>query len=276
MSAGLNTFRIPFVMERMAPSGLAASLAPSYLANLTAVVDHVTASGRNDTFAVVDAHNYGRYKNAVITDTAAFKTFWSNLAAPFANNSRVIFDCNNEFHDMGASSATLVPALNQACIDGVRAAGATSQYVFVEGTSYTGAWTWVSSGNGASMGNLTDPSDKIVYEMHQYLDTDGSGTHTECVNATIGAERIRAATAWLKENKKVGILGEFAGGSNDVCKQAVRGMLASMQEDSDVWLGWLWWAAGPFWGDYIYSLEPGEGIAFTNYLTLLQEFVSLP
>lgn len=38
---------------------------------------------------------------------------------------------------------TLVAQLNQAAINGIRAAGATSQYIFVEGNSYTGAWTWV-------------------------------------------------------------------------------------------------------------------------------------
>ena len=42
-------------------------------------------------------------------------------------------------------SETVVLDLMQACINGVRAAGATSQYVFVEGTSYSGAWTWFVS-----------------------------------------------------------------------------------------------------------------------------------
>ncbi len=51
----------------------------------------------------------------------------------------MVFDCNNEPHDMGSVS---LPDLMQACIDGIRAAGATSQYIFVEGTSYSGAWTW--------------------------------------------------------------------------------------------------------------------------------------
>ena len=49
----------------------------------------------------------------------------------YATNSKVVFDCNNEPHDMGSAS---VPNLMQACINGVRAAGATSQYIFVEGT----------------------------------------------------------------------------------------------------------------------------------------------
>jgi endoglucanase len=27
---------------------------------------------------------------------------------------------------------------------------------------------------------LTDPNDNIIYEMHQYLDSDGSGTSSTC------------------------------------------------------------------------------------------------
>jgi endoglucanase len=34
-----------------------------------------------------------------------------------------------------------------------------------------------------------------------------------------------------------------------------------MQQAGGVWMGALWWAAGPWWGDYIYSAEPPNGIA---------------
>lgn len=53
----------------------------------------------------------------------------------------MIFDTNNEFHD---EDNTLVASLNQAAITAIRSAGATSQYIFAEGNSWTGAWTWVS------------------------------------------------------------------------------------------------------------------------------------
>jgi len=62
------------------------------------------------------------------------------VAKLFANNDKVVFDTNNEYHDMDQN---LVVRLNQAAIDGIRAAGATSQYIFVEGNSWSGAWTWV-------------------------------------------------------------------------------------------------------------------------------------
>ena len=104
--------------------------------------------------------------------------------------------------------------------------------------------------------------------MHQYLDSDGSGTSPTCVSSTIGAERLQAATQWLQQNNLKGFLGEIGAGSNGGCNpayagrvvcsclicftaaaciSAIQGALCEMQQ-SGVWLGALWWAAGPWWG----------------------------
>ncbi|ROV91168.1 hypothetical protein VSDG_07817 [Cytospora chrysosperma] len=268
MDMGMNMFRIPFLMERIAQGTMTATLQADYLANLTTVVKYVTDAGK---YAVLDPHNYARYDGSIISSTADFKTFWTNLATEFADNSNVVFDCNNEPHDM--STATQTAELMQACVDGVRAAGATTQYIFVEGTSYTGAWTWTTSGNSENMGNITDTVDNLLaYEMHQYLDSDGSGTSETCVSTTIGAERIADATTWLRDNNKVGIIGEFAGGANADCETAIEGMLAYMKDNSDVWLGALWWGAGPWWGDYMYSMEPSAGAGYTAYKSILAKY----
>jgi endoglucanase len=143
--------------------------------------------------------------------------------------------------------------LNQAAIDAIRATGARSQYIFVEGNQWTGAWSWVDVND--SMKQLTDPENKLVFEMHQYLDSDSSGTNQNCVSTTIGEERVRSATQWLRSNGKKGIIGEFAGANNQVCQQAVRGLLTYLAANSDVWMGALWWAAGPWWATYMYSIE---------------------
>lgn len=50
--------------------------------------------------------------------------------------------------------------------------------------------------------------------MHQYLDSDGSGTSPTCVSNTIGAERLQDATTWLQQNNLKGFLGEIGAGSN--------------------------------------------------------------
>jgi endoglucanase len=264
---GFNTFRITFLMERLAPpsTGLSGAFNTTYLSGLQTAVSYVTNQGG---YAVIDPHNFGRYDNSIIYDTTGFQTFWKNLAAEFASNDHVIFDTNNEYHDMDNS---LVFSLNQAAINGIRSAGATRQLILVEGNSYTGAWTWVSSGNGDTLIDLVDPNDNFAYEMHQYLDSDGSGTSETCVSSTIGAERLAAATTWLQQNGKKGFLGEMGAGSNSVCQSAVEGALCAMQE-SGVWIGMLWWAAGQWWGDYYQSIEPTSGPAVAMYVPLLESF----
>ncbi|KAI1807730.1 glycoside hydrolase family 5 protein [Daldinia bambusicola] len=264
---GFNTFRIPIMMERIIPEKLTGSVNETYAAGLDDIVKYITGQG---AYAIVDPHNFGRYYNNIITDVAGFGAWWTTVAKRYASNEKVIFDTNNEFHD---EDNALVGQLNQAAIDAIRGAGATSQYIFVEGNSWTGAWHWVSSGTSEAMGKLTDPQDKIIYEMHQYLDSDGSGTSEACVSATIGKERLADATAWLKANNKKGLIGETAGGSNAQCIQAVQGMLAHMKENSDVWTGWLWWGAGPWWANYMYSIEPPSGTAFTKVLPSLTEYI---
>ncbi|EHL00928.1 putative endo-beta-1,4-glucanase B [Glarea lozoyensis 74030] len=254
---GMNAFRVPIMMERLIPTKMTGSMNATYRDPMVQYLNYITSKG---AYAILDPHNFGRYYNNIITDYSGFQAWWKTVATLFVNNDKIIFDCNNEPHDMGSAS---VKQLMQACIDGVRSSGATSQYIFVEGTSYSGAWTWVSSGNGADLLSLTDPSDKIVYEMHQYLDTDGSGTSANCVSSTIGSERLKAATAWLKTNKKKGILGEFAGGANTQCQNAVKDLLSYMGSNTDVWMGALWWGGGPWWGTYIYSMEPPSGSGYT-------------
>ncbi|KAJ4297403.1 Endoglucanase 3 [Collariella sp. IMI 366227] len=243
---GYNSFRVAFSAERLAPNQLTAPLDPAYLKNLTETVNFITNAG---AWAIIEPHNFGRYYGNIITDKAAFGTFWTNVAKQYASNPRVVFDTNNEYHDMDQN---LVFDLNQAAINAIRGAGATSQYIFVEGNSWSGAWTWNVTNN--NLAALTDPQNKLVYEMHQYLDSDGSGTNENCVSTEIGVQRVIGATKWLKDNGKLGVLGEFAGGPNSVCKTAVTGLLNHLQENSDVWTGAFWWAAGPWWSTYMFSL----------------------
>ncbi|KAI8225235.1 putative endo-beta-1,4-glucanase B [Colletotrichum sp. SAR 10_99] len=236
-AAGLNTFRIGTMMERIIPDKLTGTINETYFSGLEDLVKDVTSKG---SYAVIDPHNYGRYYGNIITSSADFGAWWKTVAARFKDNEKVIFDTNNEYHDM---DNTLVHDLNQAAITNIRAAGATTQNIWIEGNSYSGAWHWIESGSGDALKNLTDPSDatgkKLFYEMHQYLDTDGSGTNEACVSTTIGAERLAVATKWLKDNNKQGVLGEIGAGANDQCVTAVKGAIQHLSDNSDVWKGAL-------------------------------------
>ncbi|KAF5382103.1 hypothetical protein D9615_004377 [Tricholomella constricta] len=258
---GFNTFRIPFQQERITPpaNGLTGAFDATYLAALKTTVNYITNKG---AYAVIEPHNFMRYNGAVITSTSNFQTWWKNLANEFKSNSRVIFDIMNEPYGIDAQT---VFNLNQAAVNGIRSSGATSQLITVEGTSWTGAWTWTTSGNSNVFGAIKDPNNNIAIQMHQYLDSDGSGTSGTCVSSTIGAERLAAATAWLKANNLKGFLGEMGAGSNTQCINAVKGALCAMQQ-SGVWIGFTWWAAGPWWGTYFQSIEPPNGAAISQIL----------
>jgi len=45
--------------------------------------------------------------------------------------------------------------------------------------------------------------------------------------------------------------------------------LKYLSDSTDVWTVPLWWAAGPWWGNYIFTMEPPSGVAFTDILPSL-------
>jgi endoglucanase len=257
---GMTVFRIPFRWARIQHE-LYGELAEEELTRLKALVDHITAQ---DAYAILDVHDYahrgGFAVGSVELPNEALADLWSRLAPEFADDDRVWFGLMNEPY--GISSAQWLSAANDS-IAAIREAEADN-VILVPGTRWTGAHSWYSGGDGSNaavMVDVVDPAKNLVFELHQYLDADSSGTnHEECVSATIGSQRLMAVTDWLREEGYRGLLGEFAGADNPMCKAAIEDMLTFMQANQDAWLGFTWWATGPWWGDYPYSIAPdGEG-----------------
>ncbi|MCE4556645.1 glycoside hydrolase family 5 protein [Pelomonas cellulosilytica] len=274
---GMNVMRIAFRWERLQPT-LMGEFDAAELARLRAFVDGTSARGLH---VLLDPHNYAAYQDQHIgkpeVPIAAFSDFWRRLALQFKDNPKVQFGLVNEPRNMPTE---VWAEAAQAAVDAIRATGATN-LITLPGNGYTGAWSWFETGwygtpNAEVMGRVRDPLDHMVFEVHQYLDKDGSGTNAECVSATIGVERLRRFTAWLKANKRRAILGEVGGGANPVCEQAVRGALKHLEDNADVWDGWLWWAGGPTWGDYFLSLEPGADGKDKPQMRWLAPFLKRP
>jgi endoglucanase len=87
------------MMERIIPTEMTGTVNATYESGLTTIVDYITNT--KGAYAIVDPHNFGRYYGNIITDYSGFQTFWTTLAGIFASNSKVMFACNNEPHDMG-------------------------------------------------------------------------------------------------------------------------------------------------------------------------------
>lgn len=263
---GVNVFRLPFAWERLQPT-LNGTLDATELGRIDSFVTYATGQGAS---VLLDPHNYARYSsqpytysnNVIGTDVpeAAFANLWSQLATKYKDNSRVVFGLMNEPHDL-SSTATWVSAAN-AALSAIRTTGATN-LVTVPGNYYTGAWSWTTTDNAVQMLNIVDPGNNYVYEVHQYLDTDSSGTSTTVVSETIGVERLTDFTEWLIANDRKAFLGEFAVANSmigsdpsQIGDEAINNMLGYMAANSEVWTGFTWWAGGPWWGDYMYTIEP--------------------
>jgi endoglucanase len=201
---------------------------------------------------------------------SSFADLWSRLASQYKNNDQVIFNLMNEPNSIAAQ--TWVDASN-AAISAIRNAGA-SNLVLVPGVNWTGAHSWVAS-NGTAMLNVVDPGNNFAFDMHQYLDSDRSGSHDTIAGDDVnrGVSELASATQWLKANGRRGFLGEFAVANTTIGSgtyvstsdgathpqigdEAIANMLNYMEANDDAWLGWAWWAGGPWWTSYMFSPEP--------------------
>ena len=251
---GMNVFRFPFLWERV-QSTLNGAVD---LAKLDGVINYATKT--KGGCVLLDMHNYARYRGVVIgtgnVATSAFEDVWKKIAAHYKDNSHVIFGIMNEPYGMDIN-LWLTDA--NAAIKGIRDSGATN-LITVPGIAWTGAHSWISSGNADVMEGVNDPGDNFIFEMHQYFDNDSSGTTDKCVSATIGAERLTAATKWLKDNGFRALLGEFGATQSSACLTTLDNTLKYMESNKDQWMGWTYWAGGPWWGNYMFSSEPSGGV----------------
>jgi endoglucanase len=255
---GMTAFRLPFRWERLQPTRKAAFNAAEQ-DRLTTTTNDLLAKG---AAVILDPHNYARYGTSLIgsgaVPNADFADFWGRLATLYKSNSKVVFDIMNEPHDM--STEQWVGAAN-AAIAAIRATGATN-LIIVPGNGWDGAhsWSqnWYGTANSTAMLQIKDPGNNYAYEVHQYLDDTSSGSSPNCTSSTIGSQRLAGFTSWLKANGKRGFLGEFNGGRSATCVAALDDMFKHMEANSSVWLGWTFWAAGPWWGNDV--IEPNNNV----------------
>jgi endoglucanase len=321
-SKGMNIIRLPFRWERLQTTP-DATLDPTELARMDAVVNSETKAGID---VILDPHNFMRYypvpvsgrrsttfenstggliggtvpdaQGDVVTD-ADFANFWGQLAAHYANNPRVMFGLMNEPN--AVPEAQLINSEN-AAIASIRATGSKNT-ILVAGNSFTGAWTWnnqngtttpaTDTSNAAQMLNIigiTDPKNNIIVDMHQYMDSNGSGTSAGIANndPMIGVERLTAATQWLEANNIKGFLGEFAvdnsiingadpSDPNTLGNEVLNNMLQYMEAHSDAWEGFTVWGGGPLWpANSLFHIDQFNGHDQPEMAVLQQYLAGLP
>jgi endoglucanase len=255
---GFDLVRLPFRWERLQPE-LGEDFAEGHFQRIAGLVQEAQ---ERDMRIILGAHQYGRRRqqgrNRIIGEGAEvtrehFAEFWGEMGRRFRAAPHVIFGLNNEPNDQ--RSDVLVDVQNGA-IAALRDSGAR-QLVLASGNNWSGAHSWGRS-NAEAMLDIVDPGDHLAFDVHQYLDSDSSGRAGVCVPGS-GAARLRPFTNWAREHGRQGLLGEFGVGRNPGCREELRELLRHVHDHPGVWLGWAYWAGGPWWGeDYEFSLEPSE------------------
>lgn len=273
---GMRLVRFDFRWERLQPK-LGGPLNPEYLGYIRGLTEAITSRG---LIAILDLHNYARRKTVtprkVVVDLLgtpslpdeAFADVWRRLAEEFKSNPLVWFGLMNEPHEM--PTRQWLRSANAAA-KAIRETGATNK-ILVMGNHWGGAKDFVSTDNAVVMAGFKDPGNNFAFEVHQYLDAPPTSFGGPAI-AGSGATVLSPVTRWARSKGFRLFLGEFAflGTPHDMAEG--KAMLEFIEANSDVWLGWAWWAAGPWWGDYYYSLQPSNG-QDKPQMDVLQHFIA--
>jgi endoglucanase len=250
---GMNSVRVPVLWERLQPD-LSQPLSKAELERLDASLNDLSDFRQ----VILDVHNYGRHRGRPLQSSAALASLWTQLATRYKNRPNIAFGIMNEPHGISAADWR---SIAEASVAAIRRTGANN-LILVPGTNWSGGHSWQSGGrdsNAEALQGFVDPARNFVFEIHQYLDSDSSGTGRGCSGVRAGRERLEGATRWLRQQRAQAILGEFGVDQSDTCLAALDDLLDYLAENGDVWVGWNYWAGGDWWGDYPLSIQPADG-----------------
>jgi endoglucanase len=276
-SQGANIIRLPFLWERLQPvaNGPLNSAELGYL-HLT-----VTRAKRNGLCVLLDLHNYAKYFGKKVTATLpdgvaldeAFSNVWLALAREFPDANAVAFGLMNEPANISKGQWA---GIAQQTILVLRAAN-TTNIIFVAGGGWSGLHDWFAgaeSSNAHYFQHLHDPLNRTLIEVHQYTDSNYSGTHSAttgagCRSAEEFTRKFERIEQWAKRYQQQLFLGEFGVPQSSECLQTLTRFMELMKADS--WRGWSYWAAGSWWGNYTLALS-GANQAESAQWPILKEF----
>jgi hypothetical protein len=275
---GVNIFRLPINLNQLQPT-IFGPIDPTYFALISAAMANAAAVGAR---LIPDFHNFGFAPNGQKfgTPTApitALSDAWLKFAAALRadpNYSTIFaYDLMNEWSNMDpnapglstAYSQNLILSANLAVYHALRDAG-DSTTIFFEWDNFSSAWSAVQNNIQilfAAMVGLTN----VVASLHNYLDTDASGTHYVAsqvfgqpsisppgitVTVNIGVQRLTAAVALAQQYGVILNIGESGwstdpealGGVNNyaIWNQAGFNLVDFCRQNK---VSFIYWAAGP-------------------------------
>ncbi|KAI1622391.1 endoglucanase [Exophiala viscosa] len=276
----LNAFRLPVSWQYLINQFDGSSLGTNKLdSNNFATYDDLVQGclDAGASLCIIDIHNYARFNGYIIGQdgptAAQFASLWSQIATNYASESRVAFGLMNEPHDESCNSANggvmdidTWAATLQTVVNAIRSAGATSQLIIMPGKGWTHSITYLDAsgdGSGPALMGITDPAggtSKLVFEVHEYLDSNNAGSSSDCVTSSIdssyGRGGLQNLANYLRSNGRFAMITESGGLNNANCATYLCKELNFLANNTDVFLGYTTWAAGGFDSSYELTETP--------------------
>lgn len=299
IQSGMNTIRVPVSWGYLQPDGAGkGTINMGYYANYIQPLLQTLTKAKVHT--LIDLHAYMRYSKfgeqysgcygnapcpdgTLILDEQAYQSVWGQLVQliqddPAIDKDYIVIDLMNEpvgvpDDKVFTIQASLIKMLRAQRFNGT---------ILVEGNHWTGLHSWTTeewigaygkrytnadlfSRENFAKAGITDLS-KIMINVHQYLDSDYSGTHDTCLQdiATTGQNgfNLDAFTDYLKKNQLKAIVTEIGAGSNAAsCGPPLNDFMNYMKEHSANgknygFAGWTIWSTGHGWGNYNLRVTP--------------------
>ncbi len=261
----LRLIRLPILWEHI-QKNLWSALDANEVQRLRSCVSDANTYGLK---VIVDVHNYARYQKdgwkQVVGrdfDKSALGDLWVRLANELKTYPNIwAYDLMNEPWGMGASNDAdsgrqVWFDVAQATIHAIRTVdGSTRIAISGYQSSHANNWSYYSD----TLKNLTDPSNNLIYQAHEYFDADTSGTYNGNSNfdfqsqtggnTDLGVQRVQPFITWLRNNGKKGFLGECSipGNNQWGWNELFRKVVQLCKDNNDVVLGLNYWAGGPWW-----------------------------
>lgn len=251
-----NIFRLPVAWQWLVNNQVGGTLDANKTGQYDQLVQACLTTGAS---CIIDIHNYARYNGQIIGSSGGptndqFVSLWTQLATKYGTNNKVIFGVMNEPHDL--TSIPQWAATVQAVVTAIRKV-APDNMILIPGSSYSSA-AQLPTEAGPVLLNVSNPDGSktgLVFDVHKYLDSDNSGTHTECTTDNV-ANAFQPLATWLRQNKRQALNTETGGGNTASCQTDLCAQINFMKQNSDVFLGVVGWSAGSFDSTYELTETP--------------------
>ena len=280
---GMNTYRIPIRWSYAQPQ-LKGALNDLYVNKLYESTKMYLEAGHS---VILDLHSYMHFEadprkdplhSQYIVSREELVDFWDKistklkpLSIQYASNGKnqLIFDLMNEPED-DISSQDILNRYN-AVIAMLRQKGILN-LVLLEGAHYSGMHSWFNAKDSQNKSNadifapsnIVDPAKNYAINVHQYFDSNFSGTQLQCTGYPLS--EIKKFMDWSRDTKQKFMVTEFGGADAGNCQPIIADFLNTLQSiavnvDSKEggFLGWTVWAGGRHWGGYLLSVYLNGG-----------------